>query len=54
MDHEGIMIDKLDELTHKHSLKMIFINPIFHNPTGKVMSPMRKKIFSIIASESGF
>lgn len=43
MDHEGIMIDKLDELTHKHSLKMIFINPIFHNPTGKVMSPMRKK-----------
>lgn len=43
MDREGIMIDKLDELTHKHSLKMIFINPIFHNPTGKVMSPSRKK-----------
>ena len=43
MDREGIMVDKLDELTHKHSLKMIFINPIFHNPTGKVMSPLRKR-----------
>lgn len=44
MDRDGIMIDKLDELTHKYSLKMIFINPIFHNPTGKVMSPARKKM----------
>lgn len=43
MDRNGIMIEKLDELVHKHSLKMIFINPIFHNPTGNVMSPMRKK-----------
>ena len=43
MDRDGIMIEKLDELVHKHSLKMIFINPIFHNPTGKVISPQRKK-----------
>ncbi len=43
MDRDGIMIEKLDELIHKHSLKMIFINPIFHNPTGNVMSPVRKK-----------
>lgn len=43
MDQEGIMVEKLDELVHKHSLKMIFINPIFHNPTGRVMSAARKQ-----------
>ena len=43
MDRDGIMIDKLDELVRKQSIKMVFINPIFHNPTGNVMSELRKK-----------
>ena len=43
MDHDGIIIDKLDALIHKHSIRMVFINPVFHNPTGKVMSQKRKR-----------
>lgn len=43
MDQNGIIIDKLDELVHKHSIRMIFINPVFHNPTGLVMSQTRKR-----------
>lgn len=43
VDQQGICIDKLDELVHKHSLKMLFVNPNFQNPTGYVMSGQRKK-----------
>lgn len=43
LDHDGIVIEKLDELVHKYGLKMIFTNPIFQNPTGAVISPKRKQ-----------
>lgn len=43
MDHEGIRLDKLQELHEKFHLKWIFLNPIFQNPTGIVMSDNRKQ-----------
>lgn len=43
MDQNGIMIDKLDALVHKHSIRTVFVNPVFHNPTGRVMSQKRKR-----------
>lgn len=47
MDDNGIIVDDLQEIHQKHRLKWIFINPIFQNPTGRTMSPTRKK--SILA-----
>lgn len=43
MDQEGVIISKLDQLLYKHRIKMIFINPIFHNPTGRVISSQRRE-----------
>lgn len=43
MDDEGITLDGLDEQVLARRLKMIFLNPVFHNPTGTVMSLHRKK-----------
>lgn len=43
MDQQGITLDGLEALINKHSIKMIFLNPIFQNPTGRVMDNTRKK-----------
>lgn len=43
MDKQGITIEGLDTLIKKHAIKMIFLNPIFQNPTGSVMGTARKK-----------
>ncbi|GAA5093467.1 PLP-dependent aminotransferase family protein [Wohlfahrtiimonas larvae] len=43
VDQHGLSIERLDELVHKHSLKMLFVNPNFQNPTGSVMPMNRKK-----------
>ncbi|WP_423188669.1 PLP-dependent aminotransferase family protein [Alkalibacterium sp. f15] len=42
MDAEGMTIKGLQEASINYPLKMIFLNPIFQNPTGLVMSPKRK------------
>ncbi|WP_225744812.1 PLP-dependent aminotransferase family protein [Marinilactibacillus sp. Marseille-P9653] len=42
MDREGMTIKGLQEASLNHSLKMVFLNPIFQNPTGLVMSAKRK------------
>lgn len=42
-DEQGITLDGLDKLHQTHPLKMIFLNPIFQNPTGALMSTPRKK-----------
>ncbi len=42
MDAEGMTVKGLQEASLTHPLKMIFLNPIFQNPTGLVMSPKRK------------
>ena len=43
MDDNGITPQGLEEVARRRSLKMIFLNPVFHNPTGKVMRDTRKK-----------
>lgn len=43
MDDEGITLDGLDALFQRKPLKMIFLNPVFHNPTGSLMSDRRKQ-----------
>lgn len=42
-DAEGIRLDVLDEAHQKYRLKFVFVNPVFQNPTGRVMSVHRKK-----------
>lgn len=42
-DSEGITLDGLEKLTNQINIKMIFLNPVFQNPTGRVMSHTRKK-----------
>ena len=44
MDEQGITLDGLEHLAARRSLKMIFLNPAFHNPTGTVMSDARKRV----------
>jgi len=43
MDAEGMTVKGLQEASLKYPLKMIFLNPIFQNPTGTVMSRERKQ-----------
>ena len=43
VDGEGITPEGLDAAASRRSLKMVFLNPIFHNPTGAVMGDARKK-----------
>lgn len=43
MDKEGMSVKGLQEASLNHPLKMVFLNPIFQNPTGLVMSAKRKK-----------
>ncbi|CZQ87840.1 aminotransferase-like domain-containing protein [Trichococcus ilyis] len=43
MDGEGMTVKGLQEASLQYPLKMIFLNPIFQNPTGTVMSPERKQ-----------
>lgn len=42
IDKEGVMMGPLAEACLNYSIKMIFINPIFQNPTGSIMSFERK------------
>ncbi|GEK92043.1 aminotransferase-like domain-containing protein [Alkalibacterium kapii] len=42
MDADGMTVTGLREASLKHPLKMVFLNPIFQNPTGRVMSQERK------------
>ena len=43
VDSKGITIEGLEALAYRKTLKMIFLNPVFQNPTGSVMSEKRKK-----------
>ena len=42
-DNDGILLDGLDAIIARRGLKMIFLNPMFQNPTGHVMSVKRRK-----------
>ncbi|WP_160723069.1 MocR-like pyridoxine biosynthesis transcription factor PdxR [Bacillus sp. USDA818B3_A] len=53
VDKEGINPNDITELYKKHRIKMIFLNPIFHNPTGTLMDEERRKKVLEISSEYG-
>lgn len=42
-DNGGVVPGELEHIAARRSLKMIFLNPVFHNPTGTVMSVARKR-----------
>ena len=53
MDNEGMKDDLLEAEIQKKSPKLIYTVPTFHNPTGTVMSPMRRSRISALANRYG-
>lgn len=43
VDKDGMRIDILQNLCDKHKPKIIYTIPTFHNPTGTVMTPKRRR-----------
>ncbi|MDI2111971.1 aminotransferase-like domain-containing protein [Commensalibacter nepenthis] len=43
MDDNGVMLQELKALLQKHPIKMVFLNPLFQNPTGSCMDQKRKQ-----------
>ncbi|MFP7296672.1 PLP-dependent aminotransferase family protein [Neobacillus niacini] len=52
-DRDGINPNEITTLYKKHRIRMIFLNPIFQNPTGTVMSEERRNKVLEISSEFG-
>lgn len=50
---EGIDPEQIVSLYKKHRIKMVFLNPIFQNPTGTTMSYERRKKVLEISSQYG-
>jgi DNA-binding transcriptional MocR family regulator len=42
-DGEGICPEGLDDVVSRRRIRMVFLNPVFQNPTGHVMSAGRKR-----------
>lgn len=53
VDQEGINPDDISDLYKKHRIKMIFLNPIYQNPTGVLMAEERRKRVLELSSEYG-
>ncbi|MDQ6598766.1 PLP-dependent aminotransferase family protein [Bacillus salipaludis] len=53
MDKEGINPLDITTLYKKHRIRMIFMNPIYQNPTGTLMSEERRKKVLELSSEYG-
>ncbi|CAI3943074.1 DNA-binding transcriptional regulator [Commensalibacter communis] len=43
MDENGVTLQGLKALVQKHPIKMVFLNPLFQNPTGSCMDQKRKQ-----------
>lgn len=52
-DQNGINPNDITALYKKHRIRMIFLNPIFQNPTGTLMSEERRKKVIELSSEYG-
>ncbi|WP_251861271.1 PLP-dependent aminotransferase family protein [Clostridium sp. Marseille-Q2269] len=49
MENDGINIDKLKETISNNDIKLTYLIPSYHNPTGIVMSPEKRiKIYNIL------
>ncbi|MEH6942731.1 PLP-dependent aminotransferase family protein [Bacillus sp. JJ722] len=53
VDKDGVNPEDLVSLHKKHRIRMIFLNPIFQNPTGSLLNESRRKDILKISSEYG-
>ncbi|MFD0587412.1 PLP-dependent aminotransferase family protein [Paenibacillus sp. GCM10027627] len=53
VDGHGVRPQDIRALYKKHRIKMVFINPNFHNPTGTVLEDERRRELLNITSELG-
>ena len=53
INKNGINPEDLIDLHKKHQIKMIFLNPIFQNPTGTLLSVAKRKKILDLSSEFG-
>jgi GntR family transcriptional regulator of abcA and norABC len=53
VNHDGLDPEQILSLHKKHRIKMIFVNPTYHNPTGITLSKERKKRILEICSKFG-
>ncbi|MFA1737772.1 MocR-like pyridoxine biosynthesis transcription factor PdxR [Lysinibacillus fusiformis] len=53
VDKDGINPDDLQALYKKHRIKMIFLNPDFHNPTGSSLAIKKREAILEISSKLG-
>ncbi|RED66231.1 PLP-dependent aminotransferase family protein [Cohnella lupini] len=53
VENEGIDPEQIIPLYKKHRIKMVFVNPIFHNPTGTTLSYERRKRLLEISANYG-
>jgi GntR family transcriptional regulator of abcA and norABC len=53
VEHDGIDPERIVALHRKHRLKMMFLNPIFHNPTGTILSMEKRKRILEISTKFG-
>lgn len=53
MDHQGMQAGVLREAMQRGSVRLIYTNPTFHNPTGAVMSGSRRRELAAAAGETG-
>lgn len=52
-DQDGINPDDITALYKKHRIRMIFLNPIFQNPTGSLLAEEKRKQVLKISAEFG-
>jgi len=53
VDANGINPDDIMTLHEKHKIRMIFLNPTYHSPTGAILSETRRKKVLEISAELG-
>ncbi|MCF8568035.1 PLP-dependent aminotransferase family protein [Alicyclobacillus tolerans] len=51
MDEYGLQPEEVVELYRRHKVRMVFVNPTYHNPTGTTLTPQRRKRLIEICSE---
>lgn len=53
VEQEGIDPEQVESLYKQHRVKMVFVNPIYHNPTGTTLSYERRKRLLDISTKYG-
>lgn len=51
MDQEGLCVDILQRMLGTSLPRLLYLTPTFHNPTGTVLSPARRRVIASLAKE---